>query len=96
MHKFEYRIALARKAKDGPGEPYDQNAFNEYLHWFLANSRVQILPDAYEEEILEEPLQYEDVAAHMHNRRTRRGYDTSHGQLLSFAVSKELANTTAG
>ena len=43
MTKFEVRVRQAQKAKVAAGQPHDEHAFNVYLQWFLANSRVQVM-----------------------------------------------------
>jgi hypothetical protein len=53
---FEQRVAEAKKAKEIRAGPHSDVAFNNHLHWFLPRTCVQLLSDAYTEDILEEPL----------------------------------------
>ena len=76
----------AKKAKSVGCQPHDEDAFNEYLNWFLSNYRVQLLKDAYEEDILEEPLVFDQLATQEYNWIIRQGHEASQGQLLSFVV----------
>ena len=92
MTKFEVRVREAKKAKHVAGQPHDEDAFNQYLHWFLSNYRVQVLPDAFLEDVLEEPLEFDQLATQEYNWLTRQGHQASHGQLLSFVVRKSLSN----
>ena len=88
MAKFELRVREVKKAKEVAGQPHDEDAFNEYLHWFLSNTRVQVLPDAYEEDVLEESLEFDVLATQEYNWLNRQGHQVSHGRLLSFTVRK--------
>ena len=88
MSKFVVRVKEAKKAKVVTGQPHDEDAFNVYLRWFLSNYRVQVLPDAYAEDILEEPLEYDQIATQEYNWQTRKGNQASHGQLLNYVVRK--------
>ena len=75
-----------KEAEGGRGYPHKDDAFNEYLSWFLSRYRVQILPDAYPENILEEPLVFDEVATLEYNRILKKGRQTPFGPLLGFVV----------
>ncbi|KAE8799984.1 hypothetical protein D1007_24613 [Hordeum vulgare] len=64
-------------------------AFKNYLRWFQESTRVEICPLAYEEDILEEPTEYDALAQGDYNKLIREGYQTSFALVLNF-VSKEV------
>ncbi|KAE8770687.1 mutator protein [Hordeum vulgare] len=64
-------------------------AFSNYLRWFQASTRVEICPPAYEEDILEEPTEYDALAQGRYNKLIREGYQTSFAPVLNF-VRKEV------
>ncbi|KAE8783767.1 hypothetical protein D1007_42747 [Hordeum vulgare] len=59
-------------------------AFNNYLRWFQESTRVEICPPAYEEDILEEPTEYDALAQGGYNKLIREGYQTSFAPVLNF------------
>ncbi|KAE8820629.1 mutator protein [Hordeum vulgare] len=60
-----------------------------YLRWFQESTRVEICPPAYEEDILEEPTEYDELAQDGYNKLIREGYQTSFAPVLNF-VRKEV------
>ncbi|XP_048540288.1 uncharacterized protein LOC125519566 [Triticum urartu] len=48
-------------------------AFDNYLRWFLENARVEICPPAYNDDILEDPANFEDLSKHQYNKTVREG-----------------------
>ncbi|KAE8818568.1 hypothetical protein D1007_03703 [Hordeum vulgare] len=64
-------------------------AFNNYLRWFQESTRVEICPPAYEEDILEEPTEYDELAQGGYSKLIREGYQTSFAPVLNF-VRKEV------
>ncbi|KAE8784218.1 mutator protein [Hordeum vulgare] len=64
-------------------------AFSNYLRWFQESTRVEICPPAYEEDILEEPTEYDALAQGGYNKLIREGYQTSFAPVLNF-VHKEV------
>ncbi|KAE8788813.1 hypothetical protein D1007_37084 [Hordeum vulgare] len=64
-------------------------AFSNYLRWFQKSTRVKICPPAYEEDILEEPTEYDALAQGRYNKLIREGYQTSFAPVLNF-VRKEV------
>ncbi|KAE8809037.1 Cytochrome P450 87A3 [Hordeum vulgare] len=81
-------------------------AFSNYLRWFQESTRVEICPPAYEEDILEEPTEYDALAQGGYSKFIREGYQTSFAPVLNFVrkeVKKQadesediLDNTTGG
>jgi hypothetical protein len=75
------------KKKWRPGPPrYDAEAFNEYLEWFLMNSRLSLCPPAYEENILEKPIDFDDISDIPFNRAMWKGGATQFAPTLNFVV----------
>ncbi|KAE8794818.1 hypothetical protein D1007_30371 [Hordeum vulgare] len=64
-------------------------AFSNYLRWFQESTRVEICPPAYEEDILEEPTEYDALAQGGYSKLIREGYQTSFAPVLNF-VRKEV------
>ncbi|KAE8785493.1 hypothetical protein D1007_40841 [Hordeum vulgare] len=64
-------------------------AFSNYLRWFQESTRVEICPPAYEEDILEEPTEYDELAQGGYSKLIREGYQTSFALVLNF-VRKEV------
>ncbi|KAE8793395.1 mutator protein [Hordeum vulgare] len=62
-------------------------AFNNYVRWFQESTRVEICLSAYEEDILEEPTEYDALAQGRYNKLIREGYQTSFAPVLNFVVS---------
>ncbi|KAE8810045.1 mutator protein [Hordeum vulgare] len=59
-------------------------AFSNYLRWFQESTRVEICPPAYEEDILEEPTEYDELAQGGYSKLIREGYQTSFAPVLNF------------
>uniref|UniRef100_A0A8I6XTZ8 Aminotransferase-like plant mobile domain-containing protein n=1 Tax=Hordeum vulgare subsp. vulgare TaxID=112509 RepID=A0A8I6XTZ8_HORVV len=64
-------------------------AFSNYLRWFQESTRVEICPPAYEEDILEEPIEYDELSQGGYSKLIRKGYQTSFAPVLNF-VRKEV------
>uniref|UniRef100_A0A8I6XE30 Aminotransferase-like plant mobile domain-containing protein n=1 Tax=Hordeum vulgare subsp. vulgare TaxID=112509 RepID=A0A8I6XE30_HORVV len=64
-------------------------AFSNYLRWFQESTRVEICSPAYEEDILEEPTEYDELAQGGYSKLIREGYQTSFAPVLNF-VRKEV------
>ena len=86
MVKFMKRVQEALKAKETQPALHNDDAFNQYLSWFLDNTRVKLIPDAFPEDILEEPLVFERMDSLEYNRLVRQGRQTSFGPVVGFVV----------
>jgi hypothetical protein len=69
---------------------YDDIAFKNYLHWFLDITRIELVNRAYEEEILDEPIMFNEVAQRQYNMLVRGGRSTSIASSLNFVVIYSL------
>jgi hypothetical protein len=65
---------------------HSEDAFNQYLGWFLENTRVQIFAEAYPGNILEDSLVFDEVGTLAYNILAKEGRQTSFSPLLNFVV----------
>ncbi|XP_073361299.1 serine/threonine-protein phosphatase 7 long form homolog [Aegilops tauschii subsp. strangulata] len=71
--QFALSVEQARAGKRAQLREHCPIAFNNYLTWFLASTRVEVCQPAYAEEILEEPTVFDEVAQHQYNALVRKG-----------------------
>uniref|UniRef100_A0ACD5XLC3 Uncharacterized protein n=1 Tax=Avena sativa TaxID=4498 RepID=A0ACD5XLC3_AVESA len=83
--EFLICVENARRTEWNNGRAHCPVAFNNYIHWFLGSTRVSICPPSYEEEILEEPVQFDELAYTQYNRQVRKGTDIPLSSSLNFA-----------
>ncbi|KAE8810525.1 mutator protein [Hordeum vulgare] len=86
---FEQSVQAASSIRRTQYRQHCPLAFSNYLRWFQASTRVEICPPAYEEDILEEPTEYDALAQSRYNKLIREGYQTSFARVLNF-VRKEV------
>ncbi|KAE8784187.1 hypothetical protein D1007_42264 [Hordeum vulgare] len=86
---FEQSVQAASRAQRTQHRQHCPLAFNNYLRWFQESTHVEICPSAYEEDILEEPTEYDALAHGDYNKLIREGYQTSFAPVLNF-VRKEV------
>ncbi|KAE8795155.1 mutator protein [Hordeum vulgare] len=86
---FEQSVQAASSIRRTQYRQHCPLAFSNYLRWFQASTRVEICPPAYEEDILEEPTEYDALAQSRYNKLIREGYQTSFAHVLNF-VRKEV------
>ncbi|KAE8796276.1 mutator protein [Hordeum vulgare] len=86
LHRLDRR--RQRKIKDWQKHHKSYVLIN-YLRWFQESTRVEICPPAYEEDILEEPTEYDELAQGGYSKLIREGYQTSFAPVLNF-VRKEV------
>ena len=89
MGRFQIVLAEAKKSKSVIEKPHSDDAFNKYLNWFLRNTRVQILENAYPEGILDEPV-FDKLGTLAYNKLVREGRQTSFAPVVNFVVSWEV------
>ncbi|XBJ07365.1 hypothetical protein VPH35_012906 [Triticum aestivum] len=71
--QFALSVEQARAGKRAQLREHCPIAFNNYLAWFLASTRVEVCQPAYAEDILEEPTVFDEVAQHQYNALVRKG-----------------------
>ncbi|KAM0884234.1 hypothetical protein ACQ4PT_031097 [Festuca glaucescens] len=86
--KFEHCLEAAKLGAGSQLCEYCTIAFNNYVRWFISSTRVKICPPAYEDEILEEPICFNDVAENTYNRLVRQGSHTPFAPVLNFVRSE--------
>ena len=88
IEKWDAHLKLAKENGlhliDHP--PYHQGAFDNYVAWFVANSRVELCPPAFDSEILENPNADYDFYHERYNRLVREGNQTRFAPLINFVV----------
>ncbi|KAK1683943.1 hypothetical protein QYE76_044791 [Lolium multiflorum] len=89
---FQHCLQAARNAGPEQIVPHDFAAFNNYLEWFHENTRIELVKHAYPEEILDDPIQFDEVGQSQHDTFARRGRSTSIASELNF-VRKEIEKT---
>uniref|UniRef100_A0ACD5ZHA3 Uncharacterized protein n=1 Tax=Avena sativa TaxID=4498 RepID=A0ACD5ZHA3_AVESA len=67
LEKFRRCVTEARKAKGAQDRPFNRDAFNNYIAWFIDNTRVEIYPRAFRDSILEEPLVFDELSTEQYN-----------------------------
>jgi hypothetical protein len=85
-------LEAARNAGPEQIVPHDFAAFNNYLEWFHENTRIELVKHAYPEEILDDPIQFDEVGQSQHDTFARRGRSTSIASELNFVVMDSLTN----
>ena len=88
--EFELCVEKAKKSGWGRQLDHDPVAFNNYLRWLHENTRVEICPPAYEEEILEEPTEFDELAQSQYNKLVWDGHQTPFSSVLNFVVKCSL------
>ena len=76
----------ARSTARAPLREHNSLAFDNYVRWFIGTTRVEILPLAYNEDILEEPVNYEDLAKGKYNRDVREGHIVPVVPVINYVV----------
>ncbi|KAK1698634.1 hypothetical protein QYE76_015331 [Lolium multiflorum] len=89
---FQHCLEATRTA--GPVEivPHNLAAFNNYLQWFHENTRIELVKHAYADYILDDPIEFDEVAQSQHDTYARRGRSTSIASELNF-VRSEIQKT---
>ncbi|KAE8818285.1 hypothetical protein D1007_03915 [Hordeum vulgare] len=86
---FEQSVEEARSM---PGTQVCEHcplAFNNYVRWFQENTRVDIWPPAFHEDILEDRTSFHELTHGEYNKLIRKGYQTPFAPVLNF-VLKEI------
>ncbi|XP_024312946.1 LOW QUALITY PROTEIN: serine/threonine-protein phosphatase 7 long form homolog [Brachypodium distachyon] len=89
VDKFKRCIEKANEARGSQLREHCPLAFSNYVRWYLANTRATICPPAYDPEILEEPVLFNEVADLEYNRLVREGRQTDFAPILKF-VREEI------
>uniref|UniRef100_A0ACD5YVI7 Uncharacterized protein n=1 Tax=Avena sativa TaxID=4498 RepID=A0ACD5YVI7_AVESA len=84
LEKFRRCVTEARKAKGAHDRPFNRDAFNNYIAWFVDNARVEIYPREFRDSILEEPLVFDELSTEQYNIMVREGRQTEFAPLVNF------------
>jgi hypothetical protein len=87
VRTFEQRVAEAKQAKGIRAGPHSDVAFNNNLRWFQPRTHLQLLLDAYTEDILEEPLPFDKLGNLAYNKLVREGRQVPFASMINFVVS---------
>ena len=79
-------MEAAKKGEGSQLRPYCPDAFNIYISWFLQVTRIEICNRAFRAEILEEPIDYDELAQTKFNKLVREGRTTGFACFLNFVV----------
>jgi hypothetical protein len=82
------RVEEAKQGKGTQLGEHNEDAFNNYLRYLLANTRVTICEPAYPEDILDEPLAFDQIEALEYNRHVRDGRQTSFAPVVNYVINE--------
>ncbi|KAK1612363.1 hypothetical protein QYE76_036036 [Lolium multiflorum] len=89
---FQHCLEATRNGGTVEIVPHDLAAFNNYLQWFHENMRIELVKHAYDDNILDDPIEFDEVAQSQHDTYARRGRSTSIASELNF-VRSEIQET---
>jgi hypothetical protein len=84
---FQQRVAETKRAKGINAADHSDEGFNNYLRWFQPRTRLQLLPDAYTDVILEEHLPFDQLGNLAYNKLVREGRQVPFASSMNFVVS---------
>ena len=84
--QFALSVEQARAGKRAQLREHCPIAFNNYLAWFLASTRVEVCKPAYAEEILEDPTVFDELTQHQYNKLVREGTSVPSALVMNFVV----------
>ena len=84
--QFALSMEQAKAGKRSQLREHRPIAFNNYLTWFLASTRVEICKSAYNEEILEDPTVFDELTQHKYNTLVRKGTLVPSAPMMNFVV----------
>jgi hypothetical protein len=87
---FHLSVEQARQSAGTHLREHDPLAFDNYLRWFLRNTRVEVCPPAYNEDILEDPANFEDLSKQPYNKNVREGLGVPGVPVINYVVKCSL------
>ncbi|KAE8805348.1 hypothetical protein D1007_18587 [Hordeum vulgare] len=81
---FELSVEEARSMPGTQLREHCPLAFNNYVRWFQENTQVDICPPAFDEDILEDPTSFDELAHGEYNKTIHKGYQTPFAPVLNF------------
>ncbi|KAK1603813.1 hypothetical protein QYE76_027486 [Lolium multiflorum] len=85
---FQHCLEAIRNAGHVEIVPHDLAAFNNYLQWFHQSTRIELVNPAYDDDILDDPIEFDEVAQSQHDIYARKGRSTSIASELNFVRSE--------
>ncbi|XP_071681727.1 uncharacterized protein [Lolium perenne] len=89
---FQHCLEEVRNAGNVEIVPHDLGAFNNYLQWFHESTRIELVRPVYDDDILDDPIEFDELAQSQHDTFARRGRSTSIASELNF-VRSEIQKT---
>ncbi|KAK1694577.1 hypothetical protein QYE76_011274 [Lolium multiflorum] len=89
---FQHCLEAVRNAGHVEIVPHDLAAFNNYLQWFHESTRIELVKPAYDDDILYDPIEFNELAQSQHDTFARRVRSTSIASELNF-VRSEIQKT---
>ena len=90
MTTFQHCLEAIRNGGHVEIVPHDLAAFNNYLQWFHESTRIELVNHAYDDDILDDPIAFDEVAQSQYDRTARQGRSTSIASSLNFVVMYSL------
>jgi hypothetical protein len=87
VRTFEQCVVEVKRAKGIRAGPHSDVAFNNYLCWFQPRTHLQLLSDAYTEDILEESLPFDKLGNLAYNKLVREGHQVPFASTINFVAS---------
>jgi hypothetical protein len=88
--EFHLSVEQARASAHVHRREHDPLAFDNYLRWFQQNTRVEVCPPAYNEDILEDPANFEDLSKQQYNKQVREGLGVPTAPIINYVVKCSL------
>ena len=90
MTTFQHCLEAIRNGGHVEIVPHDLAAFNNYLQWFHESTRIELVKPAYDDDILDDPIEFDEVAQSQYDMTARQGRSTSIASSLNFVVMYSL------
>ncbi|XP_047051650.1 uncharacterized protein LOC124657080 [Lolium rigidum] len=85
MHYTEELDTLTAEQECPPQwQDTDQALHSNYLQWFHQNTSIELVKHAYDDDILDDPIEFDEVAQSQHDIYARKGRSTSIASELNF------------
>ena len=88
--RFQLCVEQARSSARAQLREHNPLAFDNYIRWLLENTRVEICPPAYNEDILEEPVNFKDLSKGKYNKDVREGLGVPAVPVINYVVKCSL------
>ena len=87
---FHLSVEQTRNSARAQLREHDSLAFDNYLRWFIGSTRVEICRPAYNDDILEEPVNFEDVLKRRYKKDVREGLGVPAVPVINYVVKCSL------